>query len=1132
MNKDSSIEMLITDSPFVGRQGELKCLGYHLEKALNYRGSFVLIQGEIGVGKTRLINQFIDKIKKGNLHIINGGAIKNEIRPFSPFSQMIEDYLYNLEYCRSWLSKFLEPEIAHYLIYLMPKLKDYYPLDIPHLKQPVDTLSFLYSFQRFFENLSKSKPLVLILDDIQWMSRDSVELLKHLVRRIIDQPVLFVATTRLYKDNPILLRTIDELNTARLNFTIDLASLSQEEIENLVNQKFNNSLPNHFAHWLFATTKGNPLFIDEIIKSLIRQNIIFYNSHKGEWKIEEDYEDFPIPETVESIISYRLGNLTTSESKLLESAAVIGERFNLKILRKLLGSMSKKQFLRSYNTLVTSGLIKNSGDTTQFSNPLIHELLYQRLRINKRRKLHRRLAEILKNSQANDAEIAFHMTKDLIPAEESEILVVYLYKVSNDLLDNYNYQRAWEYLKIAQKIADKAQLLNKHGMKIKAKLNYLSWILGRDFVSFKEVAQFVLELENSNLNKEAAIHYRMLFHHALGTQDLRKAEKYLEKAISLVKKNEAFYWTLMVEHCLLQRRMGLLKESAQEAKRLSMEIPQVKAPEALYKVFNSLGLVSYLRGDIKQAHQFLSRALEIAEEHHLLLYAGDSHSNLGLIEMQMGKLDSALMKFNDSIREAELLQREPLIGIDLYYIGYSFLHKGEYKQAIKFFEQANKKAEKIGNPRLKYSAQMGKAQVLLELGDIEKGESIVKEIPEDALEKGAYCDLQLTKGIICLKKGELVLAEEFTDNALKLAKKHDFKLRFANAMGKKARVLLQKRRRNEAFKCFENAKDILLSRGEVPLICDLLINFGLKIAGAQGEKMLIKGLKLLFDMGAYARICALCKSMETVRFDNALKFIRKRMDDVGVSQLGVFTFGGLSVKKPGELSAVAKKEWQSRKSQELLALILVQSGSRGATREILASHLWPETAKQKLQANLRVALTHLKKVIGNKAILQRGAFLMLNRELVNVDLWTFEALVKEWRALKQNGKFHPAEDKAHRAISLYKGNFLPEFYSEPIVDKQRALEGVIRDLLFWVAMRCMERVEWREAVLFARRLLLLDASDEQAYRILMEALYNQGDRIGALRQFEHLRISLKEELNVEPSPETIQLYKKMVVADH
>ncbi|MCD4670454.1 MAG: ATP-binding protein, partial [Actinomycetia bacterium] len=202
-------------APFAGREKELERLTQYLEKALDYSGGFALISGKIGVGKTRLLNQFINGIDSRSLHILHGRVIKDEIKPFSPFTQMIEHYLCNLEHNRSWLVKFLEPEIAPYFAHLIPELRNHYPLDIPDLAYPLDNLSFVYSFQRFFENLSRSKPLVLILDDIQWMSGESVELLKYLVRRISGQPALFLATARSHEENPELQTTIDDFNTDR-----------------------------------------------------------------------------------------------------------------------------------------------------------------------------------------------------------------------------------------------------------------------------------------------------------------------------------------------------------------------------------------------------------------------------------------------------------------------------------------------------------------------------------------------------------------------------------------------------------------------------------------------------------------------------------------------------------------------------------------------------------------------------------------------------------------------------------------------------------------------------------------------------------------------------------------------------
>jgi tetratricopeptide (TPR) repeat protein len=630
--------------------------------------------------------------------------------------------------------------------------------------------------------------------------------------------------------------------------------------------------------------------------------------------------------------------------------------------------MPREKFLRSNSILIASGMITEPDDMQQFAHPLIHTLHYRRISISRRRELHRKLAGILRDCNRSEEEIIFHMTKDLLPSEETEELACHLYKVAMALvLSSYQYPIAWEYLNIAVDIADKIPMEDMKRLKIRAEFNYLSWKMGRDCLSPEESDLLVKGLIENDLNKEAALTCRILVHTALVTQDIEKAEEFFEKGLSLLKTHGPFYWTFVVEHCLLQRRKELLEESEREALKLAAEIPQSRAPEALYKVFTNLGLVSYLKGDVNQAHQYLTRARKIVETEHLLQHVGDSSSNLGLIEMAMGKLDSAWRRFNDSIKEAEMLRLEPLIGINLLYIGSYFRYKGEYKQSLSFFDQAIEKAAGINNPRLKLNTQISKAKTLLKMDEIEMAESILKGVPVDKISKQMIFDIQSMECYVHLKRNELDLAEESIDQVLKQSKELHSGMRYGIALGLKAQVLLSRGKQPEALNMLENSKEKLLAKGEMPYMSEILVDFGLAMGGAQGETVFMEGLEILSIMQASAEIARLYKIVKKKDgFENAAELISGMMDGISVDRIEVTTFGGLTVKRPGDADVVANRDWKTRKSQELLALILVQSGSRGTTREILASHLWPETTKKKSLLNLRVALSHLSKVMGSQ----------------------------------------------------------------------------------------------------------------------------------------------------------------------
>ncbi len=1117
-------------TPFTGRENELKQLNLLLEEMLDYNGGFVLIRGETGIGKTRLLSHFTDGLRNRSLYILTGRVIRGETKPFSPFTQMLQHLFFDVRGNRPWFLKFLPPQIAGYFNHLMPNLKNLYPVDLPEPVLPVDNLSITYSFQKLFDNLSKSRPLVIILNDIQLMSEESVQLLKHLVYRIEDQPILLLATVRSDMGNELLEKAIDELNRGRLIHNMNLQCFSAEDIENCLLKKFGGSLSIPFSNWLSGITKGNPLYVEEILKTLVRQNIIYRSSSQDTWLVSDDFQDFTIPETVESVIQYRLGNMTDYDLSVLQSVAVIGEKFSLKTALALMSGEPASKVAESCSNLADSGMLTESDGMMKFAHPLIHTILHRGIEKNKLRKLHRKLAGILREESGTEDSILPHMLIGLIPEEETSELSSRLFRTAESLLQSScNYPRAHAYLKTALEIAERVPCPLVERLRIQSELNRLSWIMGNDVSTVEEAEGLADKLIRNSLYKEAATTCRMIFHTALLSGNMEEAEKFLRKGISLLETSDSLFWTLTVEHCLLQRRKGLLDESTVEAEKLSREIPEEIASEALYKVFKNMGLVSFLKGDVSRASEYMEKARNVVEEQHLLVYMGDSLLNLCLAEMTKGKIDSALRKLNDSKREIELLNQRPLLGVNLLYTGTCLLYLGEYRKAIKFFENTAALAEEINSPKLIYSSRISKAKALFFMGDIESAESVLGRIPEENIPRPVRCEIQMLRSQLYLKRTEFASAEKCVDDALSIAEELHRGTKYGIAAGIKSRILLGKKRRKEARRWLKTSRDNLFLKGEVPCMTEILVGYGLAAGDSMGEEALFEGLEMLFSMGALARIRDLKKILKN-RDDlkAAADLITERIDRAQDNRIEVLTFGGLSARRPGDMNPVEKREWQSRKARELFALILIQKAPQGITREILAFHLWPDAIEKKAQANLRVALTHAGKALGVEAIIHDGPFLRVNRGVVSSDFLEFEELASQWRDLKDGGKEHSAEDRARRALDLYRGHFLPEFYTTPLLDKQDELEGIRRELLFWLATRSMEKCEWSAAAKSARILLIADSCNEKACSILMQSLVNRDDRIGALRQYDRLSACLEQEFDAEPGSALKKLHKQIL----
>jgi len=212
---------------------------------------------------------------------------------------------------------------------------------------------------------------------------------------------------------------------------------------------------------------------------------------------------------------------------------------------------------------MATGILEDSdSEIKSFSHPLVHTILYRKIEPGKRRGLHRKLAVILKQSGQQPDEMARHLTEDIQPSEETVELARHLLDLSQGYIKTgCNCLNAWKYLTVAGGITERIESAGVLGLKVKAAISHLSWIMGKNSLSIKDAKAFVSELIDNKLLEEAAAVYRMLFHSTLGSLNTQEAEKYLEKGISISEKDNPDHWIMAVERCLLDRRKGLLEES-------------------------------------------------------------------------------------------------------------------------------------------------------------------------------------------------------------------------------------------------------------------------------------------------------------------------------------------------------------------------------------------------------------------------------------------------------------------------------------------------------------------------------------------------------------------------------------------
>ena len=339
-------------TPFVGRENELKTLEGFFDSILENRGSFVLIQGETGIGKTRLVEQFLKQVEPRGVTVIRGHGYHKEISPYRLFSEMLRNYLSSIKYDTRYLAPLLDNLTLALLEKIVPEIEEYIPFDVSRISTPPlspkeEKQRFYDMLLLFFSKLSHRYPLILDIEDLHWLEPDTLELLRYLISNFRRSPILVIATSRGSETGSFAQSWVESLEDQRMLQRLDLAGLDRPEVKNLVEAFFDQKLTDNLFGWLLDYTAGNPLFINETLRSGAEQDVFFFDPVESRWEIKEEYSQKALePATLQSVIERRLSGLDESAREVLSLASIMGEKFHLDTLHKIM-AISSTQLRRT-----------------------------------------------------------------------------------------------------------------------------------------------------------------------------------------------------------------------------------------------------------------------------------------------------------------------------------------------------------------------------------------------------------------------------------------------------------------------------------------------------------------------------------------------------------------------------------------------------------------------------------------------------------------------------------------------------------------------------------------------------------------------------------------------------------------
>jgi ABC-type oligopeptide transport system substrate-binding subunit/transcriptional regulator with XRE-family HTH domain len=488
---------------FVGREAELVRLQNHLQAALAGRGRTVFVTGEAGRGKTALLAEFarVAQAAVPDLVVSQGvcSAVAGFGDPYLPFREMLSALTGDVEgrwqagtltteqAARLWA---LAPAAAATVIASGPQLVDVLvPASSlrPRLKAPaaarLQALARRMDLRRdrLFEQLTavlfalaEQKPLLLLIDDLQWADTASTSLLFHLGRRLQSSRILLLCA---YRSSEVLVKaheapggsaertlreTLLELERLSRETEINLDACDPQEdrrLSDLLLDREANRLPDTFRRRFFEHTRGHPLFAVELLREMQAQGHVAQDQD-GCWVAKDDIDWDALPPRAVAVIEQRLARLDEGSRRVLDVASVEGECFTPRIVAAVSG-LDEQRLLRllARDLEQRHNLVRERGELAgceqhlaryQFHHVLFRRYLYQSLGDGERQRRHARVAASMEALHQADLDpVSAEIARHYVAAGDGTQAVHFLLRAGDRARSLYAHHEATEHYRHA-----------------------------------------------------------------------------------------------------------------------------------------------------------------------------------------------------------------------------------------------------------------------------------------------------------------------------------------------------------------------------------------------------------------------------------------------------------------------------------------------------------------------------------------------------------------------------------------------------------------------------------------------------------------------------------------------------------
>lgn len=546
----------------VGRRREWEALRDAWKDAKSGRAQLVLIRGEAGIGKTRLAEELMALVNRDGGHYARSRAYAADGRlAYAPIAGLLRN-----EVILGDIQRLAAPWLAD-VARLLPEILTDQSNPSVHgdLREPLERLRFCEALARAV--LMSRKPVLLVIDDLQWCDVETLEWLRYLVDYASNAPVLLVGTLRaeeVDQTHPVM-RTFATLLGSPRMIEISLEPLDSHECATLASAVAKRSLDGQVTEWVLRQAEGNPLFIIELVRARQVDSGVDVSAPNSE-----------LPQRIQALIRYRFSLLSVDAKEVMHLAAVAGRAVGLEVLTAA-ARIVENEMLTALDELCQRRILRtDDGRSYDFAHDLLREAALHTLGPARRRMHSQRTAEAIETVNAG-----------ILDAECAQLAA--LYEHAGDAI------RALEYYKRAVEYAARLYAhdeIETLATRARAILPSIADERQRDALELPIVRQLAL---------------------AIGVSDLRVARQYsaLERAQQLSEKLGHTIDPVILRALAINKLVGNDFEACRRIGGQLIEFGNQNGDRALLlQGHKLLGLVLSWRGEFRAANRNLELAIE------------------------------------------------------------------------------------------------------------------------------------------------------------------------------------------------------------------------------------------------------------------------------------------------------------------------------------------------------------------------------------------------------------------------------------------------------------------------------------------------------------------------------------------